>query len=139
MLFRSERLVRVLNGEGGSAVLPDQGALEAFGQALRRRLPRGSVRILPSEGRIGGGSSPDEAFPSSALQVEAKTLEAAGGATKAAARLRSGEPPLIAVIRDGTLLVDLAALQGEDPALVAGLLRAALFPTPSPPDTAAGD
>ena len=122
-----ERLVRALNGDAGAADLPDPGELEAFGKALRRRLPRGTFELLPSLGRSGGGSSPDETFPSLALAARADVLAAAGGAELVATRLRSGDPPLVATIREGRLFVDLAALRHEDTGLLAALLGAAML------------
>ncbi len=121
-----ERLVRALNGEPGAAALPDAGELEGLGQSIRRRLPKGSSRLVPSSATTGGGSSPDESFPSLALEPDPELVEGSGGAERVAARLRGGEPPLVPAIRDGRLLVDLAALRGEDPGLVARLLREAL-------------
>jgi len=121
-----ERLVRALNGEDRASRIPEREELSRLGQAIRRRLPKESVRLVDSSGATGGGSSPDETFPSLALEPEASLVEAAGGADKLAARLREGSPPLVPAMREGRLLVDLAALAGEEPALLARLLREAL-------------
>jgi L-seryl-tRNA(Ser) seleniumtransferase len=120
-----ERLVRVLNRVGEAGFLPDPEELERFGQAVKRRLPRGSMRLLRSSCAIWG--SADENFPSYALEPDSELEAAAGGAERVAARLRSGQPPLVAQISDGHLRVELSALRGAEPSLVAGLLRSALL------------
>ena len=123
-----ERLVRLLNGDAGRTERPELSRLEAFGKAVSRILPRGSFALLPSRATTGGGSAPDESFESFALVASGSLAEAAGGVIALASRLRSGEPPLVAIARDGRLAIDLACLCREDAGLVAGVLRAALYP-----------
>lgn len=123
-----ERLVRLLNGDAGRPERPELSRLEAFGKAVSRSLPRGSFALVPSRATTGGGSAPDESFESLAL-VASETLAAAvGGAVAIAARLRAGDPPLVAITREGRLSIDLACLWLEDAGTVAGVLRAALYP-----------
>jgi len=122
------RLVMRLNGEVGMAMPPDTAVLERFGRSLRRRFPRGAFGLVPSLGTMGGGTEPDESFPSRALVVDEVLVAALGGPTRAAALLRAVDPPLVATIREGRLHIDLGTLHREDPALVADSLRAALFP-----------
>lgn len=93
-----------------------------------RRLARALARVLSSSatvaavetaGEVGGGSLPGVAIPSAAVAIR----PAAAQPEEWAARLRSGPVPVVAVIRDGALLLDvLALLPGDDRALP-GLVR----------------
>ncbi|MDP3179168.1 MAG: L-seryl-tRNA(Sec) selenium transferase, partial [Spirochaetaceae bacterium] len=123
-----DRLVRALNGEAVTAAPPDLAKLESFGKRVMRKLPAGRFRLVPSIGTTGGGSSPDEGFPSRSLELLPEAAEAAGGAERVRSALRAGDPPLIAAMRDGELRVDLAGLVAEESAEIAALLARVLPP-----------
>jgi L-seryl-tRNA(Ser) seleniumtransferase len=121
-----ERLIRALNGEKGVASVPSEEELEAYGRRVIEGLPAGLVRLRSSTCALGGGSAPDEGFPSRALEVDDGATASIGGPQSLLARLREGSPPLIALVRAGRVRLDLAALRGADAALVADLLAQAL-------------
>jgi L-seryl-tRNA(Ser) seleniumtransferase len=121
-----DRLVRVLNGEPGRARLPEADELEAFGRRVLRKLPAGLAKLVASTCALGGGSSPDEVFPSYALEIEEEAAAAVGGPASLLARLREGETPVIALLREGRVRLDLAALEGTEASLLASLLAASL-------------
>jgi L-seryl-tRNA(Ser) seleniumtransferase len=150
-----EFLVRRLNGELAGAA---QTALGLREQELRRRgrsLLRGldprRARLVPSVLTPGGGSAPDESFPSVAIELagEAAAASAAaehpapagalgvgtGGATGGGngldaqgllERLRNSEPPVIGKIRDGRVQLDLSTVLAEDLAPLRRVLQALL-------------
>jgi L-seryl-tRNA(Ser) seleniumtransferase len=65
--------------------------------------------------RVGGGALPLAELPSAACAVEEELAD----------RLRLGEPPVVAVVRDGRTLLDSRALADEDVAEVAAAVLAA--------------
>ena len=75
------------------------------------------ARIVESEASVGGGAFPNVRIPSVALAVE-------GDAEALERRLRGGEPPVIARISDGRVLLDLRTVLDLDTFIAA--VRAAL-------------
>jgi L-seryl-tRNA(Ser) seleniumtransferase len=70
-----------------------------------------SVSVVPTEGEMGGGSLPGVRIPSFAVAIR----PADGRPDRWAADLRAATPPVLAVVRDGALLLDvLALLPGDD-------------------------
>jgi L-seryl-tRNA(Ser) seleniumtransferase len=90
-------------------------------RAVSRRLgDAAEVSTVDTSGEVGGGSLPGVAVASCAVRI----APVRGHAEAWAARLRQGRIPVIGVVREGALLLDvLALLPGEDRAL-AGLIAA---------------
>jgi L-seryl-tRNA(Ser) seleniumtransferase len=88
----------------GPERIPVQGMLAQEAVTVRARAERlaaatgGSVE--ETVGRVGGGALPLAELPSFACSLEAEL----------AAPLRSGEPPVVGIVRDGRLLLDCLAL-----------------------------
>jgi L-seryl-tRNA(Ser) seleniumtransferase len=146
-----EFLVRRLNGEQTGAA---EAALALSNEELRRRgrsilrgLDPGQARLVPSALTPGGGSAPDETFPSVAIELAGGPAGAAspgegpaGGAADASPpghgldaqglleRLRNGEPAVIGTIRDGKVLLDLSTVLPDDLPLLRRALQALLHP-----------
>ncbi|GAB4195617.1 MAG: L-seryl-tRNA(Sec) selenium transferase [Roseiflexaceae bacterium] len=77
------------------------------------------AEVLPCTSAVGGGSLPGETLPSSAVALPPGPPDAL------AARLRAGEPPVVARIADGRLLLDLrTVLEEQEQALLACVLSA---------------
>jgi len=78
--------------------------------------------VVPGEATVGGGSLPDETLPSRlvALRVE--------GEAELAARLRVGQPPVVARLERDQLLLDLRTILPEEDDTLLDALRAALTP-----------
>jgi L-seryl-tRNA(Ser) seleniumtransferase len=114
---RAEREIPVLR-----QILEPAPALEARARALAERAgpaARGHARVSvrPDRARVGGGS-----LPGLELDTWVVALEPTGGAERAAARLRRAEPPLLARIRDGLVLLDVRTLlPGEEEGVVEAL------------------
>lgn len=118
------RLAALLNGVASPAFAAsrrDPSELRRFGRRLLSRLPRDRARLVPSQAAWGGGSTPDEGFPSLAL-----SLTPANSADRLLAALREAPVPVIGYIREDRVFLDLGTLFGEDPARVAASVSDAL-------------
>ncbi len=117
-------LVERLNGEQGPAgaalALPVE-ELRKMARKIRARLPKGAAAVVETRAASGGGSGPDESFDSIGLAVTSPS-----SAAILQAALRRAPVPLVAVVRNGAVLVDMATLAVEDPAEVATTIAWAL-------------
>ena len=109
--------------------LPALRQLLAAPEALRERAEGLGRRIEAAFGKrvraeavadsafAGGGSLPDHELPGWVVRIEA-----AGGATQLASRLRSAAVPVLGRVRDGRLLLDVRTLlDGDEERVVAAL------------------
>jgi L-seryl-tRNA(Ser) seleniumtransferase len=76
------------------------------------------VEIIEGESVIGGGTAPSATLPTSLLAVTHKSMNA----DAFAARLRAVEPPIVARIEDGRVLLDLRTVFPEQDAAIAQAL-----------------
>ncbi|TFG82708.1 MAG: L-seryl-tRNA(Sec) selenium transferase [Spirochaetales bacterium] len=114
-------LVARLNGEPGPAGSARERSiddLKKLARKIRSKLPDGSARVVDSEAASGGGMGPDEAFPSIAL-----ALSSTASTELLASALRRAAAPLVGIVRNGEVQVDMAALAHEDPALIAATIE----------------
>jgi L-seryl-tRNA(Ser) seleniumtransferase len=71
---------------------------------------------VPGDSVIGGGATPEQAIPTWLIAIASPDLPAAE------ARLRAGDPPVIARIEDNRLMLDLrTVLPEEEDELVSAL------------------
>jgi len=78
------------------------------------------VEIVDGESILGGGAAPSSVLPTRALALTCEGLSA----DELAARLRGSEPPIIARVEEGRVLLDLRTVFPEqDAAVVAALTR----------------
>lgn len=93
-------------------------------QALLQRLAREGVEVHLREvsGRVGGGTLPRAALPSVALEVRVPGLRP----EELASRLRRGDPPVVGVIEQDALCLDLRTVPEEHDAVLAEAVRAAV-------------
>lgn len=94
----------------------EQAQLRARGERLCQALGWPPERVRDCQATIGGGSMPGQQLPSVALVVPGK-------AHQAAARLRRGDPPLIARAHEKQLWIDLRTLTGVDDEVLLNSLR----------------
>jgi len=87
------------------------GAVRAAGGDL-------SAEVIPGSSEVGGGASPTEALPTVLLALRSRSR----GAEALEAALRRHDPPVLARIKDGDVLLDLRTVAPEElPALTAAL------------------
>jgi L-seryl-tRNA(Ser) seleniumtransferase len=92
----------------------------AEGLAARVAAPRLKVEIVDGESLIGGGAAPSSLLPTRLLALTCEGLSA----DELGARLRGAEPPIIARVEEGRVLLDLRTVFPEqDPGVVAALGR----------------
>jgi L-seryl-tRNA(Ser) seleniumtransferase len=117
-----EALVARLNR---SAEPPVEAVLSLPGEELRRRgetllaaLPPQTARLVDSTVTTGGGSAPDEHFPSLSLELQAKEKP-----EQLLANLRELNPPVIGTIEQGKVRLNLATLLPQEVQLVGASLK----------------
>jgi len=92
----------------------------AFVLARKLRKDRIEAQVVESDGEIGGGIA-GRKLPSYALAISGEASP-----DEMAARLRTGSPVVLAIVREGRLLVDLrSVLPQQDDALLRALVVAA--------------
>jgi L-seryl-tRNA(Ser) seleniumtransferase len=117
-------LVARLNGLSGPAALArarEQDELKKYARKIRNKCPKGSASLVESVAASGGGTGPDETFTSAALELSAPVKPEV-----LLTALRRAPTPLVAIIRDGKVQVDMAALADEDPAVVGATISWAI-------------
>lgn len=105
--------------------------IEARAHALRTALVQGSstqagseqpeinVDIIDGESVIGGGAAPSSVLPTRLLAVSCADLTA----DALSARLRNSDPPIIARVEDGRVLLDLRTVAPAQDVLIAQALQ----------------
>ncbi len=79
------------------------------------------AELIDGESLIGGGSAPSSVLPTRLIAITTKNLSA----NELAARLRRGDPPIIARVEDGRILFDLRTVfPAQDDVLREALVRA---------------
>jgi L-seryl-tRNA(Ser) seleniumtransferase len=98
---------------------------EAIGEraealAARIAAPKLKIEVADGESILGGGAAPSSVLPTRVLALTCEGLSA----DELAARLRSSEPPIIARVEEGRVLLDLRTVfPDQDAAVVAALNR----------------
>ena len=92
----------------------DEASLGKRARVWVRRLKRLGIeaQVVPGSSTVGGGSLPGETLPTRLVAL------ASGSPDAIAARLRSGEPPVIARIQDGRLMLDPRTVLPEQDAVL---------------------
>jgi L-seryl-tRNA(Ser) seleniumtransferase len=89
--------------------------------SLQAAGPQGvAARVLALESTVGGGSLPGDTLPSFGLALDEPSPD------RLAARLRAGDPAVVARVADGAVLVDLRTIDPEDDLPLGAALRAAV-------------
>ncbi len=96
----------------------DEIGKRAEALAARIATPRLKVEIVDGESILGGGAAPSSVLPTRLLALTRDGLSA----DELAARLRGSEPPIIARIDEGRVLLDLRTVFPEQDAAVVAVL-----------------
>jgi L-seryl-tRNA(Ser) seleniumtransferase len=83
------------------------------------RSPKLTVDIIDGESVIGGGAAPSAVLPSRLLSIACEGLSA----DELAARLRTSEPPIVARVEEGRVLLDLRTVLPTQDAVIAAALQ----------------
>jgi L-seryl-tRNA(Ser) seleniumtransferase len=83
-----------------------------------------SAEVIPGSSEVGGGASPTEALPTFLLALRSRSR----GADALEAALRHHDPPVLARIKDGDVLLDLRTVPVEELPAVTAALRALAAP-----------
>ncbi|MCE1157697.1 MAG: L-seryl-tRNA(Sec) selenium transferase [Spirochaetia bacterium] len=100
---------------------PGLKTLRSLARKITRTLPKDRIALLRSRGALGGGSTPDQTFPSLALGISPLR-----SAESLSAGLRQAPLPLVARIENEKIIIDLITLADEDPRQVADTIAFAL-------------
>ncbi len=100
----------------------DPGAVRSRANRLKRLLEREGLQlecaVVPEMSRAGGGSLPTAEIPTYCLSVSHASLSNAALEEK----LRKGEPPVLARIKDERILFDLRTVSDQEVSLLAGAI-----------------
>ncbi len=98
-------------------------ALKARATKLKNRLTRAqlpfTVRVQEDEGAVGGGSMPAVSIPTFVVALSSSAINA----DRLSSLLRQNEPPVIARISEGDVLLDVRTLLDNEDALVLEALK----------------
>ncbi|HEV7520165.1 MAG TPA: L-seryl-tRNA(Sec) selenium transferase [Candidatus Angelobacter sp.] len=100
--------------------------IRARAEALQAQLSNATqlkTNVISGESLVGGGSAPTSSLPTFLLAVTAQSLSA----DELAARLRRNDPPIVARVEEGRVLLDLRTVLGtaEEAQIVRALLSLA--------------
>jgi L-seryl-tRNA(Ser) seleniumtransferase len=90
-------------------------------EALARKTTssRLGVEVIDGESVIGGGAAPSSVLPTRLLALSCEDLSA----DELAARLRASDPPIVARVEDGRVLLDLRTVLVEQDGVIAAALE----------------
>jgi L-seryl-tRNA(Ser) seleniumtransferase len=94
-------------------------------ERLVAQLPGLAAEVAAGESVIGGGSTPEQSLPTWRISINAPHVNALEK------RLRANRPPVIALIEDGRIMLDLRTVLEEQEAFLVQALRTAFIPGPS--------
>lgn len=80
--------------------------------------------VVPSRSAIGGGTLPGETLPSWVLALDCRGVS--GGAEEVMGRMRSGDPPVVARIEEGRVLLDPRTVSPEEEEALISVFRRVL-------------
>jgi len=97
----------------------DEIGRRAEAVANKLQSPRLTVEVSDGESVIGGGAAPSATLPTALLAITREGLSA----DECSARLRASDPPIIARVEDGRVLLDLRTVFPEQDDIIAQSLK----------------
>ena len=113
------RMMRMSKDEIGTRAKALTHRLVSLTQSNSEQRTKMHVEIIDGESVIGGGAAPSSVLPTRLLAVSCADLTADALCT----RLRNWDPPIIARVEDGRVLLDLRTVAPELDALIAQALQ----------------
>jgi L-seryl-tRNA(Ser) seleniumtransferase len=113
-----ERLNSAGPGRAETVLALQRKALQVMGRRILKGIPKEKARLVDSKISTGGGSGPDEFFPSLSIEITA------GKAENVLRRLRELPTPIIGIIENDSVRLSLATMHGEDEHVITAALRA---------------
>lgn len=106
----------------------DHADIKRCAHLLLEKLEAHGVHAMVSDtlGQCGGGTLPNVAIPSAAVVFEKRGPKRVDGLRNVFDRLRSGDPPVVAVLREGRLVFDMLAVAESDISVLAQAIATAL-------------
>ncbi len=114
-------LVRRLNGEENrtsQALAIEETELKKRGRRLLQGIDRSKASLIDSSFTTGGGTLPDESFPSLSVQLHSELQ-----ADRLLKKLRDATPPVIGTISNDAVELNLATIENEDVPHIRALLK----------------
>ena len=114
-------LIRRLNGEKNrtsQSLAIEESELKKRGRRLLQGISRDKASLVDSTFTTGGGTLPDESFPSLSVQIHSELP-----ADKILRRLRDAAPPVIGIISEGSVELNLTTIQDEEIPHIRALLK----------------
>ena len=98
-----------------------QQAIARRAEKLMKRIEPGllEMELVPGESVIGGGAAPSSSLATHLIAIASQRLTA----DELSAKLRACDPPIIARVEDGRVLLDLRTVFPEQDELVAAALN----------------
>lgn len=90
--------------------------------ALNRYIKNAFIEVIQDSSHAGGGSLPEKEFPTFVVRIKPGNISV----NELEERLRKGDPPIIARISEGYLVIDARTISDRDAGVVTKGLRAAL-------------
>jgi L-seryl-tRNA(Ser) seleniumtransferase len=92
---------------------------EALADALRSSAVKIQAEGIDGESVVGGGAAPSSVLPTRLLALTCEDLSA----DEFCARMRTSDPPIIARVEEGRVVIDLRTVFPEQDRLIADVLR----------------
>ena len=89
---------------------------------IKKHVTNVKVQISADSSRAGGGALPEEDLPTYVIALHADNISA----HELEEKLRKGTPPVIARIKDDTLILDMRTIQDQDADALLEVIRQAL-------------
>jgi L-seryl-tRNA(Ser) seleniumtransferase len=93
-------------------------------KGLKKEIKNSEITVLPDTSRAGGGSLPEIDLPTYVVSIRSEALSV----NEFEERLRKGNPPIIARIRENSLLLDARTVQEKDYVFIISRIKNILQP-----------
>jgi L-seryl-tRNA(Ser) seleniumtransferase len=87
-----------------------RGRANKIAKRLKREIQNAYIRVMSDSSRAGGGALPEVALPTYAVSIKSDEISV----NELEERLRKGNPPIIARIKEDSLIIDARTVRDED-------------------------